>query len=123
VGKYRPKWNFMLLVTSFPHVYRFPKTDVQACVLEQRFAKQNRKLQSMCLICSFRYFVTNVRSQGSSVSTEARLRAGRPGFIPGGGNDGIRYPCHRVQIGLGAHTASYPMATGGSFPGGKVASA
>jgi hypothetical protein len=30
---------------------------------------------------------------------------------------------HRVQNGSGAHTASYPMGTGGSFPGGKAAGA
>jgi hypothetical protein len=28
---------------------------------------------------------------------------------------------HRVQNGSGAHTASYPMGTRGSFPGGKAA--
>jgi hypothetical protein len=30
---------------------------------------------------------------------------------------------HRVQTGSVAHLASYPMVTGGSFPGGKVAGA
>jgi hypothetical protein len=30
---------------------------------------------------------------------------------------------HRVQDGSGAHPASYPMGTGGSFPGGKAAGA
>jgi hypothetical protein len=30
---------------------------------------------------------------------------------------------HRVQNGSGAHPASYPMVTGGSFPGGKAAGA
>jgi hypothetical protein len=30
---------------------------------------------------------------------------------------------HRVQTGSGAHPASYPLGTGGSFPGGKVAGA
>jgi hypothetical protein len=30
---------------------------------------------------------------------------------------------HRVQNGYGAHPASYPMYTGGSFPGGKSAKA
>jgi hypothetical protein len=29
-------------------------------------------------------------------------------------------PRHRVQIGPGTHPASYPMGTGGSFPGGKA---
>jgi hypothetical protein len=28
---------------------------------------------------------------------------------------------HRVQTGSGAHTASYPMGTGGTFPGVKAA--
>jgi hypothetical protein len=27
---------------------------------------------------------------------------------------------HRVQIGSGAHLASYPMGTGGFFPGGEA---
>jgi hypothetical protein len=30
---------------------------------------------------------------------------------------------HRVQIGSGAHSASYPRGTGGSFPGSKAAGA
>jgi hypothetical protein len=30
---------------------------------------------------------------------------------------------HRVQNGSGAHTASYPMGTRGSFPGGKAVKA
>jgi hypothetical protein len=30
---------------------------------------------------------------------------------------------HRIQIGSGAHSASYPMGTGGSFPGGKATKA
>jgi hypothetical protein len=30
---------------------------------------------------------------------------------------------HVVQTGSGAHPASYPMGTGGSFPEGKVAGA
>jgi hypothetical protein len=28
---------------------------------------------------------------------------------------------HVVQAGSGVHTTSYPMGTGGSFPGGKAA--
>jgi hypothetical protein len=30
---------------------------------------------------------------------------------------------HSVQTDSGAHQASYPMGTGGSFPGGKAAGA
>jgi len=29
---------------------------------------------------------------------------------------------HHIQIGFGAHPATYPRGTGGSFPGGKAAS-
>jgi hypothetical protein len=44
---------------------------------------------------------------------------------------GVRFPAgdgnfslsHRVQNGSGAHPASYPMGTRGSFPGGKSAGA
>jgi hypothetical protein len=38
-------------------------------------------------------------------------------FPAGAGN----YHHHHVQNGSGAHPASYPMGTRGSFPGGKVA--
>jgi hypothetical protein len=41
---------------------------------------------------------------------------------------GVQFPAgagnffhHRVQTGSGAHSASYPMGTRGSFPGGKAA--
>jgi hypothetical protein len=36
------------------------------------------------------------------------------------GNFSLR---HSVQTGSGAHSACYPMGTGGSFPGGKAAGA
>jgi len=42
---------------------------------------------------------------------------------------GVRFPAgagnfslpHHVQTGSGTHPASYPMGTGGSFPGDKAA--
>jgi hypothetical protein len=37
---------------------------------------------------------------------------------PTGAEDFSSRPC--VQTGSGAHLASYPMGTGGSFPGGKA---
>jgi hypothetical protein len=37
---------------------------------------------------------------------------------PTGEEDFSSSPC--VQTGCGAHPASYPMGTGGSFPGGKA---
>jgi hypothetical protein len=61
-------------------------------------------------------------SRDSSVSIATRLRAGRSGFygsIPGVGWDFFSsLPCPER---LWTHTASYPVGTGGSFPGGKSA--
>jgi hypothetical protein len=41
--------------------------------------------------------------------------------IPDKGIDGILPPRHYVQTSSGSHPASYPMGTGGSYPGNKVA--
>jgi hypothetical protein len=41
-------------------------------------------------------------------------------FLAGTGNFSLH---HRVLHGSGAHPASYPMGTRGSFPGGKAAGA
>jgi len=37
-------------------------------------------------------------------------------WFPIGGSDGILPPHHRVQTGFGAHPATYPIGTRGSFP-------
>jgi hypothetical protein len=64
------------------------------------------------------------RSRGSSVGIA--LGCGlddwgtRVQFPAGAGNFSLH---HRVQNGSGAHPASYPMVTRGSFPGGKAAEA
>jgi hypothetical protein len=52
----------------------------------------------------------------------AGIRAGRSGVqvLARAGNFSLH---HHVQTGSGAHPASYPMDTRGSFPGGKVARA
>jgi hypothetical protein len=47
-------------------------------------------------------------------------RGSRVQFPVGAGNSSLQ---HRVQNGSGAHTASYPMGTSGSFSGGKAAGA
>jgi hypothetical protein len=47
-------------------------------------------------------------------------RGSRVQFPAGAGNFSLH---HHVQNGSGAHPASYPMGTRGSFPGGKVAGA
>jgi hypothetical protein len=60
-------------------------------------------------------------SCGSSGSIVSCLRAGRSGdqgSIPDRGRVFVFSPC--VQTGSGAHPTSYPMGTGGSFPGGKA---
>jgi hypothetical protein len=56
----------------------------------------------------------NPEDGGSTASEDDR------GSIPGGraGNISLR---HRVQTSSGAHTASYPMGTRGTFPGDKEA--
>jgi hypothetical protein len=45
-------------------------------------------------------------------------RGSRVPFPAGAGNFSLH---HRVHNGSGAHPASYPRGTGGSFPGGKAA--
>jgi hypothetical protein len=45
-------------------------------------------------------------------------RGSRIRFPAGAGNFSLH---HRVQNGSGVHPTSYPMDTGGSFPGGKTA--
>jgi hypothetical protein len=47
-------------------------------------------------------------------------RGSRVQFPAGAGNFSLH---HRVQNCSGAHQASYPMGTRGSFPGGKAAGA
>jgi hypothetical protein len=47
-------------------------------------------------------------------------RGSRVRFPAGAGNFSLH---HRVKKGSGAHPASYPMGTRGSFPGGKTAGA
>jgi hypothetical protein len=57
----------------------------------------------------------------SWVGIATRLRAGRSEFgsVPdGAGNFSLH---HRIQNDSGAHSASYPVGTRGSFPGGKAA--
>jgi hypothetical protein len=47
-------------------------------------------------------------------------RGSRVRFPAGAGNFSLH---HRLQNGSGAHPASYPMGTGGSFPGSKAVGA
>jgi hypothetical protein len=67
-------------------------------------------------------YISIAKSRDSSVGIALGYglddRGSRVGFPAGAGNFSIH---HRVQNGSGAHPASYPMGTRGSFPGGKAA--
>jgi hypothetical protein len=58
------------------------------------------------------------REDGTSTCTR---ETGRPGFDSR--QEKKIFSLHSVQTDSGAHAASYPMDTGGSFPGGKAAGA
>jgi len=50
-----------------------------------------------------------------------RPQAGQPGFDYQQMMGGEFFFCHHIHTGSGVHPTFYPMDTGGSFPGGKVA--
>jgi hypothetical protein len=68
--------------------------------------------------------IVNVQSCHSSAAVALDYglddRGSRVQFPAGAGNFSLH---HRVQNGSGAHPASYPMGTRGSFPGSKAAGA
>jgi hypothetical protein len=75
-------------------------------------------------VCNFqRIFLMN-KSHDSSVGIALGHglddRGSRVRSPAGAGNFSLH---HSVQNGTGAHHASYPMGTAGSFPGGKAAGA
>jgi hypothetical protein len=66
---------------------------------------------------------SNIRrasSVGIALGYGLNDRGSRVRFQEGVGNFSLH---HRVQNGSGAHQASYPMGTRGSFPGNKAAGA
>jgi hypothetical protein len=77
-------------------------------------------------LVSFTTITLFVTSQVSSSSVGIALgyglddRGSRVRFPTGAGNFSLH---HRVHNGSGAHPASYPMGTSGSFPRGKAAGA
>jgi hypothetical protein len=68
--------------------------------------------------------VLEIRSRDSSVGMALSYwlddRDSKVRFLAGAGNFSLH---HRVQNGSGTQPASYPMGTGGSFPGEKTAGA
>jgi hypothetical protein len=61
-----------------------------------------------------------VSSVGIALGYGLDDRGSRVRLPVGAGNFSLH---HRVQNGSGAHPASYPMGTRGSFPGGKATGA
>jgi hypothetical protein len=72
-------------------------------------------LNPRCIVCTS-YFLFYVRVLGYGLDD----RGSRVRFPAVAGNFSRH---HRVQNGSGAHPASYPMVTRGSFPGGKAVGA
>jgi hypothetical protein len=72
--------------------------------------------------CAFRLAFHDHQSRDSSVGIALGYglddQGSRVRFPAGAGNISFH---HRVQNGSGVHPAFYPMATRGSFPGGKAA--
>jgi hypothetical protein len=78
-------------------------------------------------VCLFRFYIIVIiiiGSRDSSVGIALGYglddRGSRVRFSAGARNFSLH---HRVHNGPGAHPASYPMDTGGAFPGGKAAGA
>jgi hypothetical protein len=72
--------------------------------------------------CIDLFILLSFKSRDSSVGIARGYglddRRSRVRVPAGAGNFSLH---HRVQIGSGAHPASYPMGTRGSYPGGKAA--
>jgi hypothetical protein len=66
----------------------------------------------------FYFFKSRDSSVGIALGYGLDDRGSRVRFPAGAGNFSLH---HRIQNGSGAHPASYPMGTRGSFPGGKAA--
>jgi hypothetical protein len=93
--------------------------------VHELFKRPSYFMWSLCVhrlqqLVKFVYFIIiNNISQSRDSSVCKRLATGwmiGVGFPAGAGNFPLH---HRVQTGSGAHPASYPMCTGGSFPGVK----
>jgi hypothetical protein len=104
-------------MTKIRYFYIFYRTLQQLSLMS--FAPQ--KFAQLPCLYYWRYEI-NMKSRDSSVGIalgyELDDRGSRVRFPVGGGNFSLH---HRVQIGSGAHPASYPMGTRGSFPGSKAA--
>jgi hypothetical protein len=99
---------------SFHTVIRFP---VVITIRHQMLYNISVGLASLA---DYKIHESRDSSVGIALSYGPEDRGSRARFPVGAGNF---YLHHRVQNGSGAHPASYPMDTGGSFPMGKAAGA
>jgi len=94
-----------------------------------------------CITTSYKYTdVSTERYQEVNRSTDSKVKVkktyscswkSRDSSVVDDGASRVRFPVgagkfslhHHVQNGSGAHSAFYPMGTGGSFPSGKAAGA
>jgi hypothetical protein len=83
-----------------------------------------RSVYSLHNLALFSRHTSASQSRDSSVGIALKYglddRGSSVRFPEGAGNFSLH---HRVQNGSGAHPASYPMGTRGSFPGNKAAGA
>jgi hypothetical protein len=97
--------DFLLVTIVLKHLCL---RNMTVCVLWTRCTKRTTHIGRSC--SSVRIF--NFRSCYGLDDRGSRVR------FPAGA---VNFSHHRVQNGSGAHPASYPMGTRGSFPGGKAA--
>jgi hypothetical protein len=92
-------------------------------VLHLAFRIRNYYYGNMFSYISLHYITLHkIRDSSVSIALGYGLdeRGSRVRFPAGAGDSSLH---HGVQNGSGAHPASYPMGTRGSFPGGKAAGA
>jgi hypothetical protein len=73
-------------------------------------------------MCNNKIVTVLLKDPGSLSRYRDGLRAEQPGFFPGRSKK-LFSLLHSVLTGFGAHPASYPLDTWGSFPVGKAARA
>jgi hypothetical protein len=91
-------------------------------IAKLNYKRSATKIQHIQITISKTEWVYELRffyvERGSSVSIVYDYGLDDRGSIPVGGRGFSSTPC--AQTGSGAHPASYPVGTGGPFPGGKA---
>jgi hypothetical protein len=110
---FNPQAQYLIFPTQFTHTHTH--THIYIYIYTKCF-KINTPEFSECLrMCNSRD-----SSVGIALGYGLDDRGSRVRFQAGARSFSLH---HRVQNGSGAHPASYPMGTRGSFPGGKAAGA